>query len=160
MAVIGLLLASKIRLSIWDIMRLFASILPKIFPWIIAIISWLIAVVYLASRIGLWDVDMIAATVWWSLAPGTVLVYDAVTSTNDMKFFARRLKNLLSATVIVEALVTLVEMPLLFELFLVPISFVLVVIITLSENKRYSIRTMGSCARCIALGYRNWFNNL
>ena len=63
---------------------------------------------------------MIAATVWWSLAPGTVLVYDAVTSTNDMKFFARRLKNLLSATVIVEALVTLVEMPLLFELFLEP----------------------------------------
>ena len=151
MTVIGLLLTSQIRSSVWDIVRSFASIVQKTFPWVIAIVSWLIAVVYLASRIGLWDIDMIAATVWWSLAPGTVLVYDAVTSTNDMKFFARRLKNLLSATVIVEALVTLVEMPLLFELFLVPISFALVVIITLSENKKYSTRTMGSFAKYIAL---------
>lgn len=148
-ALLWSLLTSKTRSAIWDLVRVFASILQKIFPWII--ISWLIAVVYLASRIGLWNIDMIVATVWWSLASGTVLVYDAATSTNDMKFFTRRLKNLLSVTVIVEALVTLIEMPLPFELLLVPTSFILAIMIAFSENKKDDIRAIGSCAGYIVL---------
>ena len=148
-AVLWLLITSKTRSSVWGIVRAFAVILQKIIPWII--ISWLIIVVYLAFRIGLWNIDMIVATVWWSLASGTVLVYDAGTSTNDMKFFNRRLKNLLSVTVIVEVLVTLVEMPLPFELLLVPTSFILIVIIAFSENKKNNTRTMGSYARYMIL---------
>lgn len=148
-AVLPLILTSKNRSSIWGIARAFALILQRIFSWII--ISWLIIVVYLAFLIGLWDIDMIVTTVWWSLASGTVLTYDAATSTSDMKFFTSRLKNLLSVTVIVEALVTLVEMPLPFELLLVPSSFILVVMIAFSDNKNTNTRTMGSCAGYIAL---------
>lgn len=142
--VLSLFISSTVRSSICGIVRAFASILKRIIHWIM--LSWLIFVTYLAFRIGLWDIDMMVATVWWSLASGTALTYDAATSTSDMKFFTRRLKDLVSATFIVEALIALVEMPLPIELLLVPICFTLVAIIAFSDNKTNDTRTMGNCA--------------
>ncbi len=144
-----LLLAPKTRVSICGILKAFTVILRKLSTWIA--FGWFIIIIYFASRIRLWGVDLMIVTVWWSLASGPVLFYDAATSTSDMRFFTRRLRNLLSVTVVVEILIALAEMPLLFELLLVPISFILVVIITLSDNKKSNIRPMGSCAKYIAL---------
>lgn len=146
---LSLFISSTIRSSIWGIVRAFVLILKRTIPWII--LSWFIFVIYLASRIGLWDTNMMVATVWWSLASGTVLTYDAATSTSDMKFFTRRLKDLVSATLIVEALITLVEMPLPVELLLVPICFILMAIIAFSESRSTDTHNMGSCAGCIML---------
>ena len=163
-AVILLLLTPKGRLSIAAILQALTQILRQRFTLIG--IAWLILIIYVAFRVGFWDVDLMTVTVWWSLASGTVLFMGAATTDFDTPFFIHKLRDLFSVTFVVEILVALVEMPLLMEFLLVPVSFI-ILLITFSDykpdNKTADLDTIVGYAQFVAsilgvviIGFNIW----
>lgn len=148
MAIVLLTSFSKTRLIVRDTLLIFLLLLRRFLIWMA--LGWLIIIVYVAYALGLWDSDLMVATVWWGLASGSVLFYGAATSTYDMKFVGHRLRNLVSVTLIVEALIVLVEMPLVFELLLVPVSLISMAWLTFLDNKDARQNLMMSCIKYLA----------
>ena len=148
MAIVLLASFSKTRLIVRDTLLIFLLLLRRFLIWMA--LGWLIIIVYVAYALGFWDSDLMVATVWWSLASGSVLFYDAATSTYGMKFVSYRLRKLVSVTLIVEALIVLVEMPLLFELFLVPVSFIAMAWLTFLDNESARPNLMTNCIKYLA----------
>lgn len=148
MAIVLLTSFSKTRLIVRDTLLIFLLLLRRFLIWMA--LGWLIIIVYVAYALGLWDSDLMVATVWWGLASGSVLFYGAATSTYDMKFVGHRLRNLVSVMLIVEALIVLVEMPLVFELLLVPVSLISMAWLTFLDNKDARQNLMMSCIKYLA----------
>jgi hypothetical protein len=106
--------------SMLGVLRALAS--PKLLLLFGTAAAYCAALVFLASKGGLWHTTAVKETVYWFLGSGVILVGNATQeSLNDPSYLKKLLQRVLRFTLVVEFLVNFYVLPLAAELFLVPL---------------------------------------
>jgi hypothetical protein len=101
-----------------------------------AVAAYVAGVVWVVSQTGLWQDDLVTATLVWFITAGFVLWANASRVTEQRHFIPRTLTQTVALTVFIEGLVSLYVFPLPVELLSVPLLTVLVVLTTFAENEK------------------------
>lgn len=115
---------SDIHSSLVALLRL--AVTPKLASvWIIYFV-WVISLVLVADRIGIWRAILTKDTLVWGLTAGIILLA-GVTEAAEPGYFRRALSEVLGVVVIFEYIMNLVSFSLLFEFLLQPALFIVMV---------------------------------
>jgi hypothetical protein len=94
------------------------TLLGKLFVVILAYIAYLTGVVVIASRIGLWNQDLMKDTIVWVAIAGIALFGKFADLGGDPHFFRRSFLRIVGLGAVAEFVLNLVSFPLLVELLL------------------------------------------
>jgi hypothetical protein len=112
-----------------------AMLAPKLLLMWATAACYCAAIVLGAERAGMWHTTAIKETIYWFLGTAAVLAGNATTThTFDRAFIKRLARKAIRFTIIIEFLINLYVMPLLAELFLVPVVALFVAMQALAEN--------------------------
>jgi hypothetical protein len=107
---------------------------PRLAVPLLAMLAYIVGLVYVASRLGLWTSELLSDTMAWTLVAGMGL-FGASTSVFERGSSLRRvLLGALGVTALVEVFANLYVLPLIVELILVPVVALAVAISVLSER--------------------------
>lgn len=124
----------KIRDSIFGVGKAFLR--KKVLSVIIATILNAGLIVFILSKIGIWQTSLIKDTLFWLVGTAFVLLMNANKATQDNGFFKKILIDNLKLILVLEFIVNLYTFNLLLELILVPFLFVIIAISAYSEMKK------------------------
>ncbi len=114
--------------------HVFASKLTIIFA---GVVLWALATVWLLWSVGAWSSSLASETIFWLLGPGIALVFGIGIGTrrDSDEFLLTTFKQVVVLTIVVEFVINLYPLPLLGEILLVPILFLLFGAEALAETR-------------------------
>lgn len=124
----------KIRDSLFGVGKAFLH--KKILSLIIATILYAGLIVFVLSKIGIWQTSLIKDTTFWLVGTAFVLLMNANKATQDNGFFKKILIDNLRLILLLEFVVNLYTFNLLIELILVPFLFVIIAMSAYAEMKK------------------------
>lgn len=115
---------------------LFASALhPKIVAPVLVLASYVAAVVWGLSAIGLWEVQLLKDTVVWFLFSGLVFAFSGVTTGSKQKPFRQVVREQISLLIPLEFLINAYTFSLPVELVLIPVLVFMAMVDVVSKYK-------------------------
>jgi hypothetical protein len=109
----------ELRSSVRDVLRTAGS--PKIVGPLVVLLGWVVGLVYLAARIGLWDSDRTADTAFWFVTAGLVLFGNFGKVSQERHFLRRGAFATLKFSAMVEVLAEVFVLNLVAEVILLPV---------------------------------------
>ena len=122
------------RSSVGGALRLLVS--PKLLTPILAFVGLVVALVAIAGRLGLWDLDLTADTVMWLLTAGAVLFGSLDKASAENHFVRRRAFETFRASAFVEVLAEVFVLKLFAEVVLLPVFAFLGGISVVADQKK------------------------
>lgn len=105
---------------------------PKILTIVALVAAYIFGVVYVASRLGLWDLDLLGPTLVWSVPALLGVGFSALEATKQEEYFKYAVRGLLSGAVLLEFLVNFETFPLWWELFQLPVVTLVAVMVVVA----------------------------
>ena len=107
-------------------------------PWIVTIFSltifWVIGVVVVLSKLGLWRIENLKLTFYWAIGVAIVSLFESKAARKKFTGFSM-VRDHLGAIAVIQIFVSIRPLPLAAEFVLVPVSSVLIMVMAFSENK-------------------------
>lgn len=150
LALAGGLLQGPTRRAMGPVLRAFMS--PKILVVVALTTAYLASLLWLASRLGLWDRGLLGPTLIWGLPTLLGVGLKAVQAMESEDFFKSSLKGLLSGAVVVEFLVNAETFPLWWELVQLPLIVTIVLLAELSKTDPEHASIRSCMSRVMAIG--------
>lgn len=103
------------------------------------LILWISAVVYniliilLMREFGLWNITHLKVTVLWLLFVGFIMIFNAIGDADDNKYFINIIVQNIKVTIVFQFVTNLYSFPLLIELVIVPLTFIISMMIVIAE---------------------------
>ena len=126
------LLNSNIRVAIVSVARAFFA-RPILIAWG-CMAGYVAVVVFVLYAIGYWDLRLTKDTLTWFAGPAMVLFLSQRKAHEDPAYFKNTVMKVLGFTVIIEFAVNLYVFPFLIEMFLVPLSVLIVALWAVSTT--------------------------
>lgn len=133
------------RSSITSILVL--AIKPPISLVLLGFYSYIAALVWLASKVGLWNPDLLKETISWGVISGLALVF-SVTKSDDPAFFHKAMRRTFAATVLIEFFFGIVSFSLPVEILIQPVLLLLVGLEIVAKNDP-SAAQVASCVNTL-----------
>ncbi|NHA00975.1 hypothetical protein G5V59_16660 [Nocardioides sp. W3-2-3] len=133
--------SKDMRSSITSI--LVVAIKPPISLVLLGFYAYMAALVWLASKVGLWNPDLLKETVSWGVVSGLALVF-TVTKADDPAFFRKAMRETFAATVLIEFFFGIVGFSLPVEILIQPL-LLLLVGVEIAAKKDPSSAQVASC---------------
>ena len=111
----------------------------KILAVIIALLLYTGLIVFIFSKVEIWEVSMIKDTIFWLVGTAFVLLMNADKATQDKGFFKKILIDILKLILVIAFIINLYTFSLWVELILVPIFFVIVAMGAVAEMEQKSM---------------------
>jgi len=142
-----------------SIRRASGSLLNAFFSWKIqkqVILSALYSslIIYLLERLGYWNFTMLKDTIFWFFFSALIVLYKAVDKSKEERVFYILFSENIKVILIVEFIVNLHNFHLIFEIFIIPIAFLLTLLdyaLEKSLDKKYKISFATTFTGIIAL---------
>lgn len=125
------------RRSTLDAVRKLAGAFRPVLPHFALYGIWIGVVVAAGSRVGLWNVGLLKATVLWALLSGIGLLASTMDALKRRRWFWRVLISTIGATAAVELFVNLKSFPLAVELLLQPVIFFALVVPVVARDPEH-----------------------
>lgn len=116
--------SSDVRQSVSSVLEIVLSL--RLIPIWIVYGLWILAIVEIASRAGIWRTTMAKDTLVWSLTAGIALLLES-TDALQPGYFQRAAPRVLSVVVIAEAFFNLAIFPFWIEFILQPVLFIMLI---------------------------------
>ncbi len=120
---------------------------PPISLVLVGFYAYIAALVWLASKAGLWNSDLLKETISWGIISGLALVF-SVTGADDPAFFKKAMGRTLAATVLIEFFLGLVSFSLPVEMLIQPVILLLVGVEIAAKNDPSAAR-VASCVNLL-----------
>jgi len=127
----------KIRKSLFELGKAFLH--KKILCVVIAAIMYTCLIVFIFSKIGIWQTSLIKDTTFWFIGTAFALLLNVNNATQD-NFFKKILKDNLKLILVLEFIVNFYTFNLLIELILIPFLFLIIVMSAYAERKKEYIQ--------------------
>lgn len=101
------------------------AVKPPISLVLLGFYGYIAALVWLASKVGLWNSELLKETISWGAISGLALVF-SVTKADDPAFFRRAMRRTFAATVLIEFFFGIVSFSLPVEILIQPLLLMLV----------------------------------
>jgi hypothetical protein len=126
------------------------AIKPPISLVLLGFYAYMAALVWLASTIGLWNVDLLKETINWGIISGLALVFSA-TEANDPAFFKKAMRRTFAATVLIEFFLGIVSFSLPVEILIQPLVLLLVGVEIVAKNDPASAQVASCVSTLLAI---------
>ncbi len=130
-AVLWMLTRAEIRASMLNVVRVAFG--KTIVVPASAMLAYIAAVVFAASRVGLWEVRLIGATLAWMVASALLGFFKVLRIPEERHYFRAALRRSFEITALVDIYVNLFVLPLWAELILVPFATLLAAMVAVAE---------------------------
>ena len=137
--------SKDLRSSIATILVL--AIKPPISLVLLGFYAYIAALVWLASKVGLWNPDLLKETISWGVISGLALVF-SVTKADDPGFFRKAMRRTFAATVLIEFFFGIVSFSLPVEILIQPLLLLLVGVEIVAKNDP-SAAPVASCVNTL-----------
>ena len=132
-AVGSCLLSENLRGCMWDLLKAFVQ---KTLLVLLALLGMYLAILCgLLASLGLWATNQLPSTVLWFLFSGIAFSGRAILTKDDENYFRNLVRDSIKVLVVVEFLIAEYSFSLAWELFLVPATTVLGLLIVVSQAK-------------------------
>lgn len=133
------------RRSTLDAVRKLAGAFRPVLPHFALYGAWIAIVVVVGSRLGLWNVWLLKATMLWALLSGIGLLAGATDALKSRRWFRRVLVSTIGATAVVEFFVNLKSFPPAIEIVLQPVIFFALVLPMVARDPEHQpVRTIAA----------------
>lgn len=122
-----------IQKSLHPLMKMI--LFSRLTPYFIAIVCYVSLLIYLASKVGIWDVGMLKDTLYWFLGIAIMLSVRINDALIDDHYFKKAVLENLRLAVLLEFILNFYVFSLVVELLLVPVVTVLTMLIVVGNLK-------------------------
>jgi hypothetical protein len=131
------------RQSTLGAVRKFAEAFRPVLPHFALYGAWIAIVAVVGSRLGIWNVWLLKATLLWALLSGIGLLASTTDALRGRRWFRRVLVSTIGATAVVEFFVNLKSFPLAVEIVLQPVVFFALVLPMVARDPEHQpVRTI------------------
>ena len=130
-ALLWMLTRTEIRASLLDVVRVVLGrtiVVPAS-----VMLAYIAAVVFVASRIGLWEVRLVGATLAWMVPSALLGFFKVLRISEDRHYFRASLRRSVEIAALVDAYVNLFVLPFWAELILIPFVTLLAALVAVAE---------------------------
>lgn len=108
----------------------------KIISIIILMIIYVLIIVYNLAEVGLWNVEQLKNTIFWSISVATLSLFKLNTIKKDKSFFKNSILNNLKILAIIQFIIGVYTFSLLVEIILIPILFLIGAMIAIADSDK------------------------
>lgn len=108
----------------------------KIISIMILMIIYVLIIVYNLAEIGLWNVEQLKNTIFWSISVATLSLLKLNTIKKDKSFFKHSILNNLKILAIIQFIIGVYTFPLIVEVILIPVLFLISAMIAIADSDK------------------------